>query len=161
MKVLFYSINNSVNPIFERELELMSDHIDKGDEIYEYSLTDLGISRALILGADLLTVLKLYPEQLMFPELYNAISKTEQITGKKIFPEAIVKAAKIHTAIYDGELSNDEYYSIVHGALYGYVLHIVRNESYSLDEIEQIRSVWAEKEKSLEKYFKENNRLGK
>jgi len=34
MKVLFLSVNNMWAPHFETELELMSDHLDKGDDVY-------------------------------------------------------------------------------------------------------------------------------
>jgi len=34
MRILFYAINSSLNPSFERELDLMSQHIEKGDDIY-------------------------------------------------------------------------------------------------------------------------------
>jgi hypothetical protein len=34
VKVLFFSINNIATPHFETELELMSDHLEKGDEVF-------------------------------------------------------------------------------------------------------------------------------
>ncbi|MCK4264805.1 hypothetical protein KAW80_00430 [Candidatus Babeliales bacterium] len=104
MKVLFFSINNSCSPNFERELELMSNHKEKGDDIYVlgckgvlkscYSNLDHKKSRCVYCklrfnnGIELLEISKnniFYIKDKTLTKFKNAFSNLEELKSFNLF----------------------------------------------------------------------------